>query len=106
MKHGISRNTTHGILRISCQQDDGKLAMTVFDNGPGPKRVSANILEPVREGIGLNNTRSRLERLYGGDHHIHFRRVAEGGFEVTIRIPMRPSSVVAAILDPLPAAAE
>jgi LytS/YehU family sensor histidine kinase len=49
----------------------------------------------VREGVGLNNTRSRLERLYGGDHHISFRRPADGGFEVAIRIPMRPMPAVA-----------
>jgi len=108
LKHGISRNTTHGVLRISCKREDGKLAMTVFDNGPGPRRASPNMLESVREGVGLNNTRSRLERLYGGDHHINFRHVAEGGFEVTIRIPMRPAAGSFGDRDPvaLPAAAE
>ena len=90
LKHGISRNTAQGILRISCMQEDGKLAMKVYNNGPAPKREPRNLAEPVREGVGLNNTRSRLERLYGGDHHIDFRHAAEGGFEVTIRIPMRP----------------
>ena len=90
LKHGISRNTAHGVLRISCIQEDGKLAMKVYNNGPAPKREPRNLGEPDREGVGLNNTRSRLERLYGGDHHIDFRHAAEGGFEVTIRIPMRP----------------
>ena len=94
LKHGISRNSSHGVLRISCKREEGKLAMTVYDNGPGPKRITTNLLDPVREGVGLNNTRGRLERLYGGDHHIRFRHVAEGGFEVTIRLPMRPSPVV------------
>ncbi|MFN0105907.1 MAG: sensor histidine kinase [Bryobacteraceae bacterium] len=97
LKHGLSRSATPGLLRITCKREDGKLAMTVFDNGPGPKRASGNILEPVREGVGLNNTRSRLERLYGGDHRIDFRHGAEGGFEVTIRLPMRPSPVYPAV---------
>ena len=83
--------------------------MRVFDNGPGPasQRPALNLAEPVREGVGLNNTRSRLERLYGGDHHIEFRRAAEGGFEVTVRIPMRPSPVHPKAEDskPIPAAA-
>lgn len=90
LKHGLSRNTNPGVLRISCRQEEGKLAMKVFDNGPGPQRTTESLQEPVREGVGLNNTRSRLERLYGGDHHIAFRRGPEGGFEVSIRIPMRP----------------
>lgn len=102
LKHGISRNTAHGVLRISCKQEDGKLAMKVYDNGPGPKRATGNLLEPVREGVGLNNTRSRLERLYGGDHHIAFRHAPEGGFEVTIRIPMRPAILTSSLLDPTP----
>jgi two-component system, LytTR family, sensor kinase len=108
LKHGLSRNSGHGILRISCQQEDGRLAMKVFDNGPGPARTTGNMLEPVREGVGLNNTRSRLERLYGGDHRIDFRQAAEGGFEVVIRIPMRPAFVSSSIhpRDPIPAAAE
>jgi hypothetical protein len=97
LKHGFSRNTSHGLLRISCKQEDGKLAMKVSDNGPGPARTIVKIAEPVREGVGLNNTRSRLERLYGGDHHIAFRSPAEGGFEVTIRIPMRPHPIAAAV---------
>jgi len=92
LKHGISRNTTQGLLRISCQREEGKLAMKVYDNGPGPQRP-ANPQEPVREGVGLNNTRSRLERLYGGDHRIDFRHATGGGFEVTIRIPLRRSPV-------------
>lgn len=90
LKHGISRNSAHGLLRISCKQEDGKLAMRVYNNGPTPKREPVSLSEPVREGVGLNNTRGRLQRLYGGDHHIDFRRASEGGFEVTIRIPMRP----------------
>lgn len=97
LRHGISRNAGHGLLRISCRQEAGRVAMTVFDNGPGPHPGPANILEPVREGVGLNNTRSRLERLYGGEHHIEFRRTAEAGFEVTIRIPLRTPAFAEAV---------
>ena len=88
LKHGISRNTNHGLIRISSMREDGRLALKVFDNGPGTARATGNMLEPVREGVGLNNTRSRLERIYGGDHRIDFRHPPEGGFEVTIRIPI------------------
>jgi two-component system, LytTR family, sensor kinase len=89
LRHGIGRNPGPGLLRISCRMDGDRLAMKVFDNGPGPARATANLQEPVREGVGLNNTRHRLERLYGGDHHIDFRQTPDTGFEVTIRIPFR-----------------
>lgn len=89
LKHGISRNTEVGIVRISCRMDGDRLALRVYDNGPGPQPLLPG--QPVREGVGLNNTRNRLTRLYGADHRIDLRRVSEGGFEVTLLLPTRPT---------------
>ena len=89
LKHGISRNSGPGLLRITCKREGEKLAMQIYDNGPGPQRVDTPLAEPVREGVGLNNTRSRLMRVYGGDHLIELRRAPQGGFEVTLRVPTR-----------------
>jgi len=89
LKHGISRNSGQGLLRISCKREVEKLVIQIYDNGPGPQRTNASLSEPVREGVGLNNTRSRLMRVYGGDHLIELRRAPQGGFEVTLRVPTR-----------------
>jgi sensor histidine kinase YesM len=89
LKHGISRNSGPGLLRITCKREGEKLAMQIYDNGPGPQTVETPLAEPVREGVGLNNTRSRLMRVYGGDHRIELRRAPQGGFEVTLRVPAR-----------------
>ena len=39
-------------------------------------------------GVGLSNTRSRLDHLYGSLHRFEFRQPAEGGLLVCIAIPM------------------
>ncbi len=85
LKHGLGRQTRAGVLRIESGRVDGTLWMRVFDNGPGFNPV----VKPLRQGVGLTNTRERLERLYNGNHLFALTNVPGGGFEVTIQIPFR-----------------
>lgn len=85
LKHGVSRNTSPGVVRISCMRRNGELTLSVHDNGPGAA-------PPLREGVGLSNTRARLERLYGPRAAIHLGRPPAGGFDVTLHIPIRQVS--------------
>ena len=55
--------------------------------GMAPGGSFPEATDVLQEGVGLNNTRNRLLRLYGGNHRITFATVPAGGFEVTIRIP-------------------
>ena len=61
------------------------LELTVQDNGVG---LSAARLSDFNRGVGLSNTRSRLEHLYGPLHRFEFRQPAEGGLLVLIAIPL------------------
>jgi len=61
------------------------LELVVQDNGVG---LSAARLSDFNRGIGLSNTRSRLEHLYGSVHRFEFRQPAEGGLLVLIAIPL------------------
>jgi sensor histidine kinase YesM len=61
------------------------LELTVQDNGVG---LSAARLSDFNRGVGLSNTRSRLEHLYGSLHRFEFRQPAEGGLLVLIAIPL------------------
>jgi sensor histidine kinase YesM len=65
---------------------NGELSLSVHDNGPGAA-------PPLREGVGLTNTRARLERLYGPDAAIRLGPAPGGGFAVTIHIPIRQVSL-------------
>ena len=59
-RHGISKRVGPGILKIESRNGDGVLKLRVSDNGPG---AGGNF---EKAGIGLKNTRARLEILYGG----------------------------------------
>src|ERR1043166_2297450 len=61
LEHGIGRRAGAGQITIRARAGDGaRLRLEVSDDGAGLSReVDAN------EGVGLGNTRQRLERLYG-----------------------------------------
>ena len=61
------------------------LELDVQDNGVG---LSAARLTDFNRGVGLSNTRSRLDHLYGSLHRFEFRQPAEGGLLVRIAIPL------------------
>jgi LytS/YehU family sensor histidine kinase len=73
---------THRIaIRIEARRVNGHLSMRVRDHGPGVK--------DLREGIGLSNTRSRLDKLYGRKHDFSIANAPDGGLEVAIEVPWR-----------------
>jgi two-component system, LytTR family, sensor kinase len=80
LEHGASRAVGEGRIEISARRNGGSLVLQVCDNGPG-----------VREGgmgVGLTNTRARLEELYGDDASLTLMTAAGGGAIATITIPI------------------
>jgi LytS/YehU family sensor histidine kinase len=61
------------------------LEIQVRDHGPGAGAW------PLREGVGLRNTSSRLAQLYGSAHRFGFNNCADGGFAVHLALPFRPA---------------
>jgi two-component system LytT family sensor kinase len=85
IKHGIE-GQRRGRLWLDVHREGGELVLLVRDNGPGPK--------PERDqsrghGIGLSNTRRRLEQLYGSRQKLVMRSAEGGGTEVMVRMPWR-----------------
>ena len=68
---------------MSARQVADRLQLRVVDDGPG---LAAG---KVREGIGLRNTRDRLQQLYGSAQQLTFRRPDSGGLEVLVELPWR-----------------
>lgn len=82
IRHGISRREHGGRLEISARRRNGSLVLHVTDNGPG-------LQGPIREGVGIGNTRRRLNELFGADHALTFSDRPEGGLDVRVEIPFR-----------------
>ena len=84
ISHGISESDDPLCIDLTAQRRDSSLYLFVRDDGKG---VTAN--RPIVEGIGLGNTRRRLERLYPGRSTFRTDSGEGEGFAVTITLPLR-----------------
>lgn len=67
-------------ITISSVRLNGTLQLEVRDNGPGLGSTTA-------DGIGLSNTRARLQQLYGEKHSFEVKNAEGGGVRATILLP-------------------
>jgi two-component system, LytTR family, sensor kinase len=79
-EHGVGRSSAVGKIEISARRDDEHVEISVRDNGPGISDVS-------HQGIGLTNTRARLEQMYGEEASLVLRRAMDGGAVAILRLP-------------------
>ena len=85
IKHGIGPKPTPGKIEIRTRRVGSVLELEVRDNGVG---LSAARLTDFNRGVGLTNTRSRLQHLYGSSHRFEFRQPPGGGLAVLIAVPL------------------
>jgi sensor histidine kinase YesM len=86
IRHGISRRPGRGVVRVEAQIVAGEwLELRVLDTGPGVDST------PARDGtgVGLSNTRARLEQLYGSRQELTLVSRQGGGACATVRVPLR-----------------
>jgi hypothetical protein len=81
IRHGIAVSPRGGRLVVTAARAGGDLRLEVRDNGPGLGGSD----EKPGNGIGLENTRGRLERLYGP--RASFRLTNDHGLVVSITLP-------------------
>lgn len=86
IRHGIAAKSTAGTIEIHTRRINGELEMQVKDNGPGFQENGSGA-GPFREGLGLANTRARLQQLYGSHHLFTLINDPKGGVVVTLAIP-------------------
>jgi LytS/YehU family sensor histidine kinase len=91
VRHGIAKLGTRGSISLRARRDGGRLLLEVENDGPrfAPRAPAQG------RGIGLSNTRERLERLHPGAHELAVRSTARGVC-VAIALPWReaPSALV------------
>lgn len=84
IKYAISPSEEGGTLRITARVQRGVLVMTLSDTGPG---LGNGKTEHKSTGVGLKNTRERLQQLYGDDQAFTLAPNKPTGLVVTINMP-------------------
>ena len=83
IRHGIGKSGEAGFIGVRASRVNGEIEITVTDDGPGiPSTGIAG-----HRGIGLSNTRARLQQLYGGRARLTIVRGEHGGTVATVCIP-------------------
>jgi len=83
--HGIAPKSAPGRVDVLAHVAGDRLHLEVRDDGPGLPPAHAHL-----PGIGLANTRARLEKIYGTDHRLTLTSEPGRGVTVQIEIPRRP----------------
>ena len=81
--NNIAKHSKTGLVNLSPQMEDGKLQLTIQDNGQGFD------LETVRKGLGLSTMRERVG-LSGGVFAIE--SIAGKGTTIRVSWPLNKSS--------------
>ncbi|MFN8059824.1 MAG: sensor histidine kinase [Vicinamibacterales bacterium] len=84
IRHGLDVRPGARLVEIASSCRDSVLVVSVRDDGPGVGEG------PVREGVGLSNTRARLRSQYGAGARLELANHPAGGLLVTITIPQVP----------------
>lgn len=83
--HGIAPLEEAGTLTLSARREGGQLVVDVRDTGPGPSG------SPSR-GVGLRNTRERLDALYGDGATFDLAHAPEGGARARVTLPFHTAA--------------
>jgi two-component system LytT family sensor kinase len=82
IKHGISPKAEGGTILIIAKIEDDQLELSICDNGKG------NGSNEIKEGLGIKNTRLRLNKMYKDNYIFKIDDKNENGFCVTLLIPL------------------
>jgi sensor histidine kinase YesM len=87
IRHGIGRSSAAGRIQINATRLNDSVEIKVRDDGPGlaDKSIDGN-------GIGLSNTRARLQQLYGDAATLSVENGELGGVVVTMLLPYHLAS--------------
>ncbi|MBS0479715.1 MAG: histidine kinase [Verrucomicrobia bacterium] len=96
IKHGVARRSGPGGVTLTASRAGDRLRVEVRNDGPVlPPGTLAGGWPVKPTGIGLRNTRSRLDHVYGADYRFEITARAEGGAVVQLDLPWRDAAPAA-----------
>lgn len=88
IKYAIGPSEEGGTLEVSVTRRDQFVHLCVADNGPGlTSAENANASPDAGIGVGLVNTRQRLQHLYGDQQSFSLETNQPSGLRACLRIP-------------------
>jgi len=90
LRHGIAARSSAGCIVVTARRDRGQLVLVVADDGPG---LTTSASTNTRNGVGISNTRARLEKLYGTAQRFEVRNSEHGGVIATLMFPFRVAAM-------------
>jgi sensor histidine kinase YesM len=86
IRHGISKHKERDVVTIRASRNQGQLHLEVVNL---TSRLAGTPEQLLSRGIGLSNTRRRLEQLYGAEQSLSLSNLEPRGVCVQLSIPMR-----------------
>lgn len=90
VKHGVERRTEGGRVTVEGTRKGDALVLCVINDAPLEAAVATT---PSRVGVGIRNTRARLEQLYGSMQSFRLEADAERGIVAEVRLPFHVGPV-------------
>jgi len=83
IRHGVATRAGQGRIEIRANRTNGVIQLQVQDNGPGLDTEN----NEIHEGVGLSNTRLRLQQIYGETYRFDLTNAPGGGVIATVELP-------------------
>ena len=83
IQHGLRAKKSGGTITISTWKDEGKIYISVKDNGIGFDMIKPK--DTKRKHLGIENTKFRIEKICNGT--LDVKSIVNAGTEVLITIP-------------------
>jgi len=88
IKYAVAPMEKGGTISLKADREGNRLKIILSDNGPGlSDQPAKHKFNENSSGVGLVNTKNRLNQLYPANHAIEIRNREEGGVQITIDIP-------------------
>jgi sensor histidine kinase YesM len=91
IKYAVTPSENGADIWITATREGQAVRIEVADNGNGE---GAELCASPSTGVGLANIRDRLSQAYGASHRFQTRQNDQGGFSVTIDIPLETGETI------------